>query len=141
MVFRVKFERECEADSLLLFRKSYKHHCPFLGDNQKAQQRKWYLIIQTVIIRKAGLLEVFSLGLCFSFDSCDFYFFVGAGFSVCEAIMALVIAIGLVAFLLSFIGFNFGSKLGKFFERKVQIIGGVVLIVIGIKILLENLIA
>jgi hypothetical protein len=79
MVFRVKFERGCEADTLSLFKKSYKHHRPFLGDNQKAQQRKWYLIIQPVIIRKAGLLEVLSLGLCFSFDSCDFYFFTGTG--------------------------------------------------------------
>jgi hypothetical protein len=79
MVFRVKFERGYEADTLSLFKKSYKHHRPFLGDNQKAQQRKWYLIIQPVIIRKAGLLEVLSLGLCFSFDSCDFYFFTGTG--------------------------------------------------------------
>jgi len=47
--------------------------------------------------------------------------------------------IGAVAFLLSFAGFNFGNKIGKFFECKVQIIGGIVLIAIGSKILLDHL--
>jgi putative Mn2+ efflux pump MntP len=65
---------------------------------------------------------------------------VGLSFSLLQvSIIAPVIAIGVVAFLLSFAGFNFGSKLGKFFERKVQVIGGIVLIAIGIKILLEHL--
>jgi putative Mn2+ efflux pump MntP len=65
---------------------------------------------------------------------------VGLSFSLLQAsITTPVIAIGTVAFLLSFAGFNFGNKLGKFFEHKVQIIGGMVLIAIGIKILLEHL--
>jgi putative Mn2+ efflux pump MntP len=65
---------------------------------------------------------------------------VGLSFSLLQvAITTPVIAIGVVAFLLSFAGFNFGNKLGKFFERKVQVIGGIVLIAIGIKILLEHL--
>ena len=67
---------------------------------------------------------------------------VGLSFSLLQvSIFAPVIAIGVVAFLLSFAGFNFGSKLGKFFERKVQVVGGVVLIAIGVKILLEHLLA
>jgi putative Mn2+ efflux pump MntP len=65
---------------------------------------------------------------------------VGLSFSLLQvSITAPVIAIGVVAFLLSFAGFNFGNKLGKFFERKVQVIGGIVLIAIGVKILLEHL--
>jgi putative Mn2+ efflux pump MntP len=67
---------------------------------------------------------------------------VGLGFSLLQvAITMPIIAIGVVAFLFSFGGFNFGNKLGKFFELKVQIVGGVVLITIGIKILLEHLLA
>jgi len=67
---------------------------------------------------------------------------VGLSFSLLQvSIIAPVIAIGVVAFLLSFAGFNFGSKLGKFFERKVQVVGGVVLIAIGVKILVEHLLA
>ena len=65
---------------------------------------------------------------------------VGLSFSLLrEAITIPVIAIGVVAFILSFAGFNFGNKLGKFFERKVQVVGGIGLIAIGIKILLEHL--
>jgi putative Mn2+ efflux pump MntP len=65
---------------------------------------------------------------------------VGLSFSLLRLSITIpVIAIGVVAFLLSFAGFNFGNKLGKFFKRKVQVIGGIVLIAIGIKILLEHL--
>ena len=65
---------------------------------------------------------------------------VGLSFSLLQVSITIpVIAIGVVAFLLSFAGFNFGNKLGKFFERKVQVVGGIVLIAIGIKILLEHL--
>jgi putative Mn2+ efflux pump MntP len=65
---------------------------------------------------------------------------VGLSFSLLQVSITIpVIAIGVVAFLFSFGGFNFGNKLGNFFERKVQVIGGIVLVAIGIKILLEHL--
>lgn len=66
---------------------------------------------------------------------------VGLSFSLLRVSITIpIIAIGVVASILSFAGFNLGNKLGKFFERKVQVIGGIVLIAIGIKILLEHLI-
>jgi len=55
------------------------------------------------------------------------------------AITTPVIVIGVVTFLLSFAGFCCGNKLGQFFESKVRVVGGIVLIAIGIKILLEHL--
>ena len=65
---------------------------------------------------------------------------VGLSFSLLRvAIITPVIIIGIVTFLLAFAGFNFGNKLGKLFQRKVQVIGGLVLIAIGLKILLEHL--
>jgi putative Mn2+ efflux pump MntP len=65
---------------------------------------------------------------------------VGLSFSLLRvSITTPVILIGLVTFLLSLTGFSFGNKIGKFFKRKVQVIGGIVLITIGIKILLEHL--
>jgi putative Mn2+ efflux pump MntP len=67
---------------------------------------------------------------------------IGLSFSLLRiSITTPVIVIGVVTFLLAFAGFSFGNKLGKFFERNVQIIGGIVLISIGIKILLEHLFA
>jgi putative Mn2+ efflux pump MntP len=65
---------------------------------------------------------------------------VGLSFSLLRvSITTPVVLIGVVTFLLAFTGFSFGNKLGKFFERKVQVIGGIVLIAIGVKILLEHL--
>ncbi|MBM4400583.1 MAG: manganese efflux pump [Crenarchaeota archaeon] len=65
---------------------------------------------------------------------------VGLSFSLLRVSIATpVIVIGVVTFLLSFTGFCFGNKLGQFFESKVRVVGGIVLIAIGIKILLEHL--
>ena len=54
-------------------------------------------------------------------------------------ILLSVIIIGVVAFLFSFFGLYLGSHTGKIFGRKIEIIGGVILILIGAKILLEHL--
>lgn len=48
---------------------------------------------------------------------------------------ALVITV--VTFVLCLAGFLFGKRLGSFFEGKVEVIGGVALIAIGIKLLLS----
>ena len=47
--------------------------------------------------------------------------------------------IGVTTFLLSGVGVKVGSIFGNKFEKKAQIAGGVILIVLGIKILLEHL--
>ena len=47
--------------------------------------------------------------------------------------------IGMVTFILSAIGVKVGSVFGSRFEKKAQIAGGVILIGLGIKILLEHL--
>ncbi len=45
--------------------------------------------------------------------------------------------IGIITFILCFFGFLFGNKLGSIFGKRIEIIGGLVLIAIGIKILLS----
>ncbi len=47
--------------------------------------------------------------------------------------------IGLITFIISFIGVNIGNKFGSKYGNKAQILGGIVLIIIGIKILIEHL--
>lgn len=54
-------------------------------------------------------------------------------------IITPAIIIGIVTFILSFIGTLIGDKCGHFFEKKIEILGGVVLIGIGVKIVLEHL--
>jgi putative Mn2+ efflux pump MntP len=55
------------------------------------------------------------------------------------AIILPAIIIGIITFLLSFFGVYIGNKVGHFFERKIEVIGGLILIGIGIKILIEHL--
>jgi putative Mn2+ efflux pump MntP len=65
---------------------------------------------------------------------------VGISFSFLDLSIALpVMVIGTITFGLSFLGVFIGNKSGHFFEGKIEIIGGVILIGIGIKILLEHL--
>jgi len=51
-----------------------------------------------------------------------------------------VVIIGVVTFLLSFFGVFIGDRFGHFFEKKIEIVGGLILIGIGIKILIEHLV-
>ena len=54
-------------------------------------------------------------------------------------IVAAVLLIGVTTFLLSALGVKIGNIFGSRFEKKAQIAGGVILILLGIKILLEHL--
>ncbi|MGI6076887.1 MAG: manganese efflux pump MntP family protein [Fastidiosipilaceae bacterium] len=66
---------------------------------------------------------------------------VGISFSVIYVNLFLAVTlITVVTFLLSGIGVLLGKQLGKLFEQWAQIVGGVVLIGIGIKILVEHLV-
>lgn len=49
-----------------------------------------------------------------------------------------VVIIGVVAFVASFIGIYAGNKFGGFFGGKMEAIGGLVLIAIGLKIFIEH---
>jgi putative Mn2+ efflux pump MntP len=65
---------------------------------------------------------------------------VGLSFAFLQtSITVPVIIIGVVTFVLSFLGASFGGKLGRFFENKIEIAGGLILVGIGIKILVEHL--
>ena len=55
------------------------------------------------------------------------------------AIVWPVAVIGLITFGTSFVGVFIGDKFGHIFESKIEFIGGLILIAIGLKILLEHL--
>jgi putative Mn2+ efflux pump MntP len=48
------------------------------------------------------------------------------------------VVIGVVCFLMTVTGMLFGKVLAKLFGRKVEIFGGLVLIAIGVKILIDH---
>lgn len=65
---------------------------------------------------------------------------VGVTFSVLDVSIILpVLVIGLVTFALSVAGVQIGVRGGHLFEKKIEIFGGLILIAIGLKILLEHL--
>ncbi len=65
---------------------------------------------------------------------------VGVAFAVLPGVHIFSAAafIGCTTFVLSFIGVVLGFKTGKLLEDKAQILGGLILIAIGVKILLEH---
>lgn len=82
--------------------------------------------------------ELMVLGVATSIDALA----VGISFALLEeTIWGPSAVIGIVTFLLSFLGVLFGRKVGIFLQKKAGILGGIVLIAIGVKILLENLLA
>ena len=54
-------------------------------------------------------------------------------------IVLAVVLIGVITFLLSALGVKIGNIFGSRFEKKAQVAGGVILILLGVKILLEHL--
>lgn len=71
-------------------------------------------------------LDALAVGLAFSFND--------------EKIIILAIFIGIITFSLSYIGIYIGKKFGNKYEKKAEIFGGIILILIGFKIFIEHFI-
>src|SRR4030042_1221085 len=88
-------------------------------------------------IRSLNLFVLFLLSLATSIDALA----VGLSFAFLKISIATpIIVIGIVTFMLSFLGVLVGNKLGHFFENKMEFLGGLILIGIGIKILIDHLV-
>ena len=65
---------------------------------------------------------------------------VGVSFAFLKVNLFLAITtIGITTFILSFVCVLFGKKLGSLFEKYTEYLGGIILILLGIKILIEHL--
>ena len=63
----------------------------------------------------------------------------GISFAVLDvSIVTPVLVIGAITFALSFAGVWIGERFGHFFERRIELVAGLILIGIGIKILLSH---
>jgi len=58
---------------------------------------------------------------------------------ITNSIIAAVIIIGIVTFAMSYLGVSIGRKFGHFFESKIEALGGIFLIALGLKILIQHL--
>lgn len=83
-----------------------------------------------------NIKEIFILAIATSIDALT----VGITFAFLQAaIVPAVSFIGIITFSLSFIGVQVGHRFGSKFGSKAELAGGIVLILIGLKILLEHL--
>ena len=85
-----------------------------------------YTLKVILILSIATSIDALAVGLSFSFLDIPIFF------------PALII--GMVAFLLSFFGVYLGRRFGKILKNKIEILGGLILIIIGLKILIEHVI-
>jgi manganese efflux pump family protein len=84
----------------------------------------------------SSLMVVLILAVATSIDALA----VGVTISlITNAIALAVIIIGAVTFGMSFAGVYIGKKFGHFFEGGIEIIGGLVLIALGIKIVIQHI--
>jgi len=73
----------------------------------------------------ATSLDALAVGLAFAFEDVN--------------IWLAIPVIGAVSFVVAGIGFLLGKKVGEVFGKRAEIIGGIILIGIGIRILLSHL--
>jgi putative Mn2+ efflux pump MntP len=92
---------------------------------QAEQQSDPMSVLMLVSLSVATSIDALAVGITLSFLS--------------SSIATVALVIGLVTFLLSYLGVCIGRKVGHFFENKIEVVGGLVLIGIGTKILLEHL--
>ena len=90
----------------------------------------------STVAPKLDMRELLMLAVATSIDALA----VGVSLAFLGAdIVLAAIVIGLVTFALSLAGVAVGSRFGARYERAATIAGGVILIVIGVKILIEHL--
>lgn len=79
-----------------------------------------------VVLALATSIDALAVGITFAFLQTSY---VGLSF----------ILIGVITFVLSVLGVIIGNKFGSKYEKKAEFVGGVILILLGLKILLEHL--
>ena len=85
---------------------------------------------------KLNFKEMIILSVATSIDA----LIMGITFSILKVnIFKAITVIGIITFILCIIGYNFGSFIGQKYQKKAQIMGGIILIIIGFKILIEHL--
>ena len=92
------------------------------GEEGKGDITRWWYLVTLAV---ATSLDALAVGLSFAFLQVN--------------LAMASTTIGIVAFVITLFGFFVGKKLGAIVGKRAEIIGGIILILIGIRILLEHL--
>jgi putative Mn2+ efflux pump MntP len=88
------------------------------------------------IVNFSNIAVLLMLSVATSIDSLA----VGLSLSFLDVLIIVpAVLTGIVTFLLSFLGVYLGDKFGTLFGRRIEIVGGLILIVIGVNIVIEHL--
>ena len=94
--------------------------------DKEEEKRNDNIDIKTMLLLSiATSIDALAIGVTFAFFEVN--------------ILIAIIIIGIITFILSIIGVVIGNKFGDKFQNKAELIGGIILIIIGLKILLEHL--
>ena len=89
------------------------------------------------IENRLNIITLLTLSVATSIDALA----VGLSFAFLQVYIATpIIIIGIVTFILSLMGFFFGNTAGNLLGNRIKIVGGLILIGIGIKILIEHVV-
>ncbi|MBQ2403028.1 MAG: manganese efflux pump, partial [Prevotella sp.] len=111
------------AFALLLFVGAEMIKNAFSKDEAKADAN--YSVIPMLLMAVATSIDALAVGVSFAFIEVD--------------IWLAAIIIGVVTFVFSAAGLKIGNIFGNRYNRSAELVGGIILIALGIKILLEQL--
>lgn len=98
----------------------------FKKDREDEEEKPLNIGFKTLLLMAvATSIDALAVGVTFAFLQVN--------------VWAAIALIGAITFALSFAGVFIGVKLGDKFEKKAEFVGGLILILIGVKILLEHL--
>lgn len=79
-----------------------------------------------LVLAIATSIDALAVGITFSF-------------LLAGSLLIAIIIIGAITFVLSYAGFYIGKRFGHFFENRIEVFGGLILLAIGFKILVQHL--
>jgi len=95
-----------------------------ISDDTKNDTTTYLNNKELIVLSIATSIDALAIGVTFAFLNID--------------IVPICISIGIITFLVCFIGVLIGKKIGSLFKNYAQIVGGVILILIGLNILNEH---
>lgn len=94
-------------------------------DDKEEEVKKDLTIKVMLLLAIATSIDALAVGVSFAFLKVN--------------ILLAVFLIGIITFSISFVGVLIGNKLADLLQKKAEVLGGLILIFIGIKILFENI--
>ena len=78
-----------------------------------------------IVLAIATSIDALAIGITFAFFNVN--------------LVLAVSLIGIITFILSIVGTKIGNRFGDKYESKAELVGGIILVLLGVKILLEHL--